>query len=69
MPEDTGELARFLDLPVELLPIVVQHIVHPSHLAGVCLVNQSFYTFAVPLLYERIFIYGWHKEGKVKVCP
>lgn len=68
MPEQVEELAQFTDLPVELLPIVVQHIVRPSHLAAVCLVNQSFYTFASPLLYERIFIYAWHKEGKAKVC-
>ncbi|KAM5546113.1 hypothetical protein V8D89_000239 [Ganoderma adspersum] len=67
MSECARELAQFIDLPVELLPIVVQHIVRPSHLAAVCLVNQSFYTFAVPLLYERIFIYAWHKEGKAKV--
>ncbi|KAI1787138.1 hypothetical protein LXA43DRAFT_1167597 [Ganoderma leucocontextum] len=64
-----GEPAQFIHLSVELLPIVVQHIVRPSHLAAICLVNQSFYfyTFALPLLYERIFIYAWHKEGKVKV--
>ena len=68
MPERVEELAQFTDLPVELLPIVVQHIVRPSHLAAVCLVNQSFHTFTAPLLYERIFIYAWHKEGKAKVC-
>ncbi|KAI9060041.1 hypothetical protein FKP32DRAFT_1613869 [Trametes sanguinea] len=62
-----AQLARFQDLPVELLPLVLQHVVRPSHLAALCLVNKSFYTFAVPLLYERVFIYAWHKEGKTKV--
>ncbi|KAI0324544.1 hypothetical protein GY45DRAFT_1349369 [Cubamyces sp. BRFM 1775] len=62
-----GELARFSDLPVELLPLVVSHIVRPSHLATLCLVNKTFYTFATPILYERVFIYAWHKEGKAKV--
>ncbi|KAI0634610.1 hypothetical protein C8Q77DRAFT_1217663 [Trametes polyzona] len=59
--------AVFSDLPVELLPLVVQHIVRPSHLAALCLVSKTFYNFAVPLLYERVFIYAWHKEGKAKV--
>lgn len=64
----TLRCAQFQDLPVELLPIIVQYVVKPSHLANLCLVNQSFYTFAIPLLYERVFIYAWHKEGKAKVC-
>ena len=60
-------LAQFNDLPLELLPMVVQHLIRPSHLAALCLVNQLFYTFTVPLLYERVFIYAWHREGKAKV--
>lgn len=63
-----SEFAQFKDLPVELLPLVVLHVVRPSHLAALCLVNKTFYTFAVPLLYERVFIYAWHKEGKSKAC-
>ena len=63
-----GEVAHFNDLPVELLPLVVSHIVRPSSLATLCLVNKTFYTVAVPLLYERVFIYAWHKEGKAKAC-
>ncbi|KAI0366515.1 hypothetical protein BV20DRAFT_640211 [Pilatotrama ljubarskyi] len=62
-----SSLAQFSDLPVELLPLVVQHIVRPSHLATLCLVNKTFYTFAVPQLYERVFMHAWHKEGKAKV--
>ena len=60
-------IAQFNDLPLELLPLVLHHLVKPSHLSAVCLVNHSFYTFAVPLLYERVFIYSWHKEGKTRV--
>ncbi|KAI8989017.1 hypothetical protein BD414DRAFT_485715 [Trametes punicea] len=60
-------LSLFQDLPVELLPLIIQHVVRPSHLATLCLVNKAFYAFAVPLLYERVFIYAWHRESKVKV--
>ncbi len=59
--------AQFADLPLELLPAIIQHVVKPSHLAAVCLVDHRFYEFAIPLLYERVFIYAWHKEGKAKV--
>ncbi|TBU47149.1 hypothetical protein BD309DRAFT_1057210 [Dichomitus squalens] len=59
--------AQFLDLPIELLPSIVHHIVRASHLAALCLVNHSFYKFTITLLYERVFIYAWHKEGKSKV--
>ena len=58
----------FQDLPLEILPEIFNHIVKPQHLASLCLVNNSFRTFAVRRLYERVFIYSWHKEGKTKVC-
>ncbi|KZT64234.1 hypothetical protein DAEQUDRAFT_732903 [Daedalea quercina L-15889] len=57
----------FLDLPLELLPVIMQQFVRPSHFAALCLVNKPFYTFAVPYLYERAFIYAWNKEAKAKV--
>lgn len=60
-------MTEFPDLPLELLPIILQHVVRPSHLAALSLVNKSFHGFVVPQLYERAFIYAWHKEGKVKV--
>ncbi|KAH9848155.1 hypothetical protein C2E23DRAFT_470195 [Lenzites betulinus] len=60
-------LAKFEDLPFDLLPLVVQHVVRPAHLAVLCLVNQAFYAFAIRLLYERVFIYAWHREAKAKV--
>ncbi|KAH9934099.1 hypothetical protein B0H21DRAFT_759722 [Amylocystis lapponica] len=57
----------FLELPLELLPDILQHIIRPSHLAAICLVNKSFHFFAVSQLYKRAFIYAWHKDGKAKV--
>lgn len=57
----------FLDLlPLEILLEIVSHIVKPQHLACLCLVNNSFRTFAVCKLYERVSIFSWHKEAKVK---
>ncbi|KIM41347.1 hypothetical protein M413DRAFT_146971 [Hebeloma cylindrosporum] len=57
----------FLDLPLEILPEILEYVVKPQHLATVCLVNKTFNPFATRRLYERISIYSWHKEGKVKV--
>lgn len=57
----------FADLPLEILPEILAHIVKPQHLALICLVNTTFQTFATPRLYERISIYSWHREGKIKV--
>ncbi|TFY69886.1 hypothetical protein EVG20_g2955 [Dentipellis fragilis] len=60
-------MAEFTDLPLEILPLIVQHIVKASHLAALCLVNRSFHAFAVPLLYERIVIFPWYKDAKTRV--
>ena len=60
-------MTRFLDLPIELLPAILRHIIKPHHLALCCLVNKSFSLFAIPQLYECIYIYAWHKHAKVKV--
>ncbi|KAF8485575.1 hypothetical protein JB92DRAFT_3025887 [Gautieria morchelliformis] len=57
----------FLDLPVELLPVILRHIVKPHHLTLCCLVNKAFSVFTIPQLYERIHIYAWYKHGKAKV--
>ncbi|KII93204.1 hypothetical protein PLICRDRAFT_151711 [Plicaturopsis crispa FD-325 SS-3] len=62
-----SDLTQFLDLPVELLPLIFRHILKSQHLASTCLVNKSFHTFATPLLYERAYIFAWHKNGKSKV--
>ncbi|EJD01906.1 uncharacterized protein FOMMEDRAFT_68396, partial [Fomitiporia mediterranea MF3/22] len=56
------------DLPLELLPLIVQQIIRPHHLTQLCLVNKDFYSCAVPLLYERTAIFAWHREGKKRVC-
>ncbi|OBZ76446.1 hypothetical protein A0H81_03102 [Grifola frondosa] len=56
-----------LNLYQKLLPVILQYIVKPGHLAVLCLVNKSFYAFCIPYLYQRAFIYAWHKEGKAKV--
>ena len=60
-------MARFLDIPVDLLPLILQHLVRPNHLAASRLVNSSFGTFAVPFLFEQIFIFAWHKDAKIRV--
>ena len=54
------------DLPPELIPHILSHLQKPAHLAQVCLVSRSFYEEAVPLLYERLAVYAWHKDGKKK---
>jgi len=59
-------MASFLDLPVDLLPLILQHLVRPTHIAQVCLVNKDFYTFSVRQLYRRVFIYAWHTNVKIK---
>lgn len=60
-------MERFSQLPLELLPSILDHFLRPSQIASVCLVNSSFYAFAVQDLYRRAFIYAWHKDGKTKV--
>ena len=57
---------EFPDLPVDLLPLILQHIVRPQHLAWVCLVNKDFHSFAIVYLYGRIAIYPWFKGGKIR---
>ncbi|PPQ79027.1 hypothetical protein CVT25_002336 [Psilocybe cyanescens] len=56
----------FLDLPLEILPEVLAFVVKAQHLWATCLVNSNFRAFATPRLYERISIYSWHKESKIK---
>ncbi|KDQ56764.1 hypothetical protein JAAARDRAFT_36253 [Jaapia argillacea MUCL 33604] len=60
-------MACFLELPVELLPIIVQFVVKPSHLALVCQTNKVFYRYAIPCLYERVLVFPWHRDGKSRV--
>ncbi|EIN14624.1 hypothetical protein PUNSTDRAFT_56361 [Punctularia strigosozonata HHB-11173 SS5] len=58
---------QFHDLPVELLVDICAALSKPSHLARVSLVNKTFCAFATPRLYQRIYIYSWHKEGKANI--
>jgi hypothetical protein len=55
------------DLPVELLPLILTHLLRPQDLVECCLVNSLFYYFSTPLLYEWIYVYPWRKGGKEKV--
>lgn len=57
-------MAIFANLPVELLPLIFNFVVKTHHLTQCCLVNKTFASFVVPRLYEKIYIYAWHKEGK-----
>ena len=63
----TPILSGFNDLPLEIIPLIVQHIVRPQHLAEICLVDKVFYSAAIPILYERTTIFAWHKNAKTKV--
>lgn len=60
-------MASFVDLPIDLLPIILRHIVRPNHLAANRLVNRSFDAFAAPRLFEEILIFAWHKDAKSRV--
>jgi hypothetical protein len=60
-------MVDFLDLPIDLLPCILSFIVKSNHLAAAARVDKTWNAFATPLLYERVSIYSWHKEGKVKV--
>lgn len=60
-------MSRFLDLPIELLPDILRHIIKPHHLALCCLVNKTFLSFTIPQLYASIYIYAWHANSKIKV--
>ncbi|KAL5520814.1 hypothetical protein ACEPAF_2817 [Sanghuangporus sanghuang] len=58
------KLMLFVDLPVEVLPLIIQHVLRPSHLVQLCLVNKDFHESTVPVLYERPAIYAWYREAK-----
>ncbi|KAL4071711.1 hypothetical protein J3A83DRAFT_4358163 [Scleroderma citrinum] len=46
-------MAQFLDIPVELLPIIFSFVLKPHYLTVLCLVNKTFNVFATPVLYGR----------------
>ncbi|TCD67169.1 hypothetical protein EIP91_000395, partial [Steccherinum ochraceum] len=59
-------MTTFLDLPLELLPLILQHFLRPSHLALAALVNKDFHSFAIPHLYRKVYIYAWHTNVKTR---
>lgn len=57
-------MAQFTDLPLDLLPNILQFVVRANHLAAARLVNRRFDDFAGPLLFEQVSIYAWNKDSK-----
>jgi hypothetical protein len=62
------QMARLEELPLDLLPQILIHLLIPDHLASLCLVSRTVYSFSVPKLYRRIAILPWHKSSKSRVC-
>jgi hypothetical protein len=60
-------MASFVNLPLDLVPIILQQVLKPSHLASIRLVSRTFDAFAAPCLFQGIFIYPWHKDAKTRV--
>ncbi|KAG1737583.1 uncharacterized protein EDB91DRAFT_1290700 [Suillus paluster] len=60
-------MVEFIDIPLELLPVIFDSVVRPHHLTSLCLVNKSFNEFAIPRLYQRVYIYAWHTEATSKI--
>jgi hypothetical protein len=60
-------MLQFLDLPLDILPLLLSQITLPQHLASIALVNKVFYEYTVPHLYYKIAVYAWYKNAKVKV--
>lgn len=55
----------FNDLPLDLLPAIVQDVGQPSSLASLCLVNKTFCHSTQPILYRAISVLGRHFQEKV----
>lgn len=58
-------MTTFNDLPLELLPGVIQNIVKPGSLASFCLVNRVWCEFTRPFLYHTIAVFPWNHKEKV----
>lgn len=65
--QNSYKMTQFLDLPLEILPVIFENILKPHHITTICLVNKTFHEFAIPRLYDRASIYSWQREGKTKV--
>ncbi|KAF5350601.1 hypothetical protein D9756_008654 [Leucocoprinus leucothites] len=55
------------ELPLELLPVILEHLPKVHYLTRAALVNHAFYQSTIPLLYSRASIYSWHKDAKSRV--
>ncbi|KAF5326254.1 hypothetical protein D9611_000472 [Ephemerocybe angulata] len=60
-------MVEFLELPIDILPVILRFVVKSSHLAAGALVDKTWNEFATPRLYERVSIFSWHKDAKTKV--
>ena len=58
-------MTTFNNLPLELLPVIVQNVVNPESLASFCLVNKTFCEFTRPFLYHTVVVFPWHQKEKV----
>jgi len=58
-------MTTFNNLPLELLPVIVQNVVNPGSLASFCLVNKFFCEFTQPFLYHTIAVFPWNQKEKV----
>jgi hypothetical protein len=63
----TGAMSSRFDLPLELLPTILEHLPKVHYLTNTALVNHTFYQSTIPLLYTRVSIYSWHKDAKRRV--
>ncbi|KXN87161.1 hypothetical protein AN958_09125 [Leucoagaricus sp. SymC.cos] len=55
------------ELPLELLPVILEHLPKVHYLTRTALVNHAFHQATIPLLYARASIYSWHREAKGRV--
>ncbi|KAI9509537.1 hypothetical protein F5148DRAFT_996446 [Russula earlei] len=60
-------MARFEDLPIEILPLIVDHVLGHGNLASLCLVSRAFHEFTVSRLYRRVAIFPWNRFSKSRV--
>jgi hypothetical protein len=60
-------MLSFEELPTDIVPLILQHIIRPQHLAAASLVCKLFNDAATPLLYHEVSIFTWHRDPKAKV--
>lgn len=50
------------NLPLEILPLILEKISRPEHLVGCSLVNGVWNVMATPLLYDSLKVYSWQRS-------